>query len=76
MNKKGAENNFCLASDIFAADILVDNEDSKTVLLAAELFSDDIERIAGHKPEVKNQINPISSECIIIGNIEKKKHRR
>jgi hypothetical protein len=39
VNKKGAENNFCLASDIFAADILVDNEDSKTVLLAAESLS-------------------------------------
>jgi hypothetical protein len=68
--EKGEEIDFCLASDIFAADILVDKNESKTVLLASELFSDDVERITGHKPKVKNSINPISSECVIIGSIE------
>ncbi len=34
----------------FAADILVDPDDSKTVLLAAGLFADDVERVNGNKP--------------------------
>ena len=69
--KTGTENDFCLASDIKTADILVDDGDSKTVLLAAELFSDDVERVAGHKPEVRFHIDLISSECVIIGSIKK-----
>ena len=61
---------FVLASDHFTANILVDPDDSKTVLLAAGLFSDDVERITGHKPDVKNKVDAISSDCVIIGSIE------
>ena len=59
--KKGTKSNLCLASDILAADILVDKKDSKTVLLAAKLFSEDVERITGHKAEVKDQ--PLQKFC-------------
>ncbi len=68
--EKGAEKDFCLASKILAADILVDEKDNNTVLLAARLFSDDIERITGHKPDLKNHGQTISSDCVIIGSIE------
>ena len=71
--EKGTENDFCLVSDSVAVDILVDKKDSKTVLLTAKLFSADVARISGHKPEVKNHLNPISSECVIIGSIEESK---
>ena len=70
IGEKSAETDFCLASQIFAADILVDPDDSNTVLLAAGLFSDDVERITGLKPDVKNHMDAISSECVIIGSIE------
>ena len=65
-----SQNDFMLASDHFAAEILVDPDDSNTVLLAAGLFSDDVERITGHKPDVKNHMDAISSDCVIIGSIE------
>lgn len=68
--KSRAKNNFCLVSDNQSADILVDINDSKTVLLAAKLFSEDLERITGFKAEVKDQIKLLSSECIIVGSIE------
>jgi len=68
--KRGAKNNFCLVSGNLTADILVDKNDSKTILLAAKLFSEDIERITGNKAEIKDQIKSISSECVIIGSIE------
>jgi len=65
-----AEFDFCLASQIFTADILVDEDDSKTVLLATGLLSDDVERITGRKPGVKYHMNAISSDCVIIGSID------
>jgi hypothetical protein len=61
---------FVLASDHFTANILVDPDDSKTVLLAAGLFADDVERITGHKPGVKNHMDDLSSDCVLIGSIE------
>ena len=68
--EKGTTEDFLLAASDSATDILVDNGDSKTVLLAAALFSDDIERITGNKPEIKNHIAPGSSSYVIIGSIE------
>ncbi len=68
--EKGTTSDFCMASGGMAADIVVDSKDSRTVLLVAGLFADDVERITGNKPELKNGDNKISSECVIIGSIE------
>jgi len=68
--EKGAEKDFCLARENINVDILVDSKDSKTVLLAAKLFYDDVERITAYKPEVKNDMSSVSSSCVIIGSIE------
>ncbi|GAI26746.1 unnamed protein product, partial [marine sediment metagenome] len=54
--EKGIRKDFSLVSNGSVADILVDSGDSKTVLLVAGFFSDDVERITGRKPDVKNNI--------------------
>ena len=45
--EKGDKTGFQLSSNISSADIIVDKNDSKAVLLAAKLFSEDIERVTG-----------------------------
>lgn len=68
---KGKEaSDFSLAVQGSSTDIYVDSKDSKTVLLAATLFSGDVERITGLKPKVKSNIGSVSSNCVIIGSIE------
>ena len=65
-----AKNDFVLAADNFVADILLDSNDNKTVLLAAGLFSDDVKRVFGQKPSIKFTAQSISGNCIIAGSIE------
>lgn len=61
---------FTLAANGSAADLLVDKNDQNTVLLATKLFSEDIEKVAGQKAEIKKNVNSVSSVCVIIGSIE------
>lgn len=60
---------FILSEGPFVADILLDSNDNKTVLLAARLFSEDVERVFGKKPALKFDVNMVSGTCIIAGSI-------
>lgn len=70
LNDAGAENGFALAADGSVADLVMDANDSKTVLLATRLFSEDIQRVTGRKATVKNDLNPASPLCVIVGTID------
>lgn len=59
---------FILCSPNSVADILLDSADSKTVLLAAGLFSDDVERVTGQKPAIKYNARSVSGNCVIAGS--------
>ena len=43
---------FPILSNEIMVNILVDDKDSKTVLLSAGLLADDIERVSGHKTSI------------------------
>jgi len=61
---------FGLVAQGKAADIYIDSKDSKTVLLSAGLFADDVERITGLKPKVLSNNSSLSPSCVIVGSIE------
>jgi hypothetical protein len=69
-SESGSIPGFILAESKFVVDILLDPGDNKTVHLAAGLFSDDVERVSGLKPEIKTDINTVSKICVIAGSIE------
>jgi len=60
---------FRLVASNSAADIFVDAGDSKTVLLVAGLFAEDVDRVTGQKPAVKTDIAAVSRSCVIAGTI-------
>jgi len=64
---RDAQKNFGLVADGSVADLLVDANDSKTVLLAARLFAEDIERVSGQRAGIKNDVKSASPVCVIIG---------
>ncbi len=64
-----SKGDFCLVSSNSVADIFVDAGDSKTVLLVAGLFAEDVERVAGRKPSVKTDAAVVSRHCVIAGTI-------
>ena len=66
----GSKNDFGLVVGTSVADLLVDTNDSKTVLLAARLFAEDIERVTRQKAEIKNDVKSASSICVIVGTID------
>jgi hypothetical protein len=51
-----------------AAAILVDPNDSKTVVLCAGLFADDVERVTGTRPAIIHDIRAAKGSCIVIGS--------
>ena len=67
---EGGRNDFSLVANGSAADLLIDINDSKTVRLAARLFSEDIERVSGRKAEIKKNVKSASSICVIVGTID------
>ncbi len=69
VSEKYAAGDFKLADHQTAAAVLVDTNDSKTVLLAAGLFCDDVARVTGLKPELKTAAGAIKTECVIVGSI-------
>jgi len=68
-SKAFSTRNFILAEEKFVSDILLDSSDNKTVKLAAGLFSDDVKRVTGQKPEIKFDIKTVSNSCVIMGSI-------
>jgi hypothetical protein len=69
-SESGSMHGFILAEGKFVADILLDSGDNPTVHLAAGLFSDDVERVSGQKPEIKLDFSTVSKTCVIAGSIE------
>ncbi len=67
---KGNRNDFGLVANGSVADLLVDINDSKTVLLAARLLAEDIERVSGQKAEIKKDVKSAASICVIVGTID------
>jgi hypothetical protein len=65
-----SQDDFILFSNNFKADILLDSTDSKTVILAAGLFSDDVERVSGKKPALAFNARSVSGNCVIAGSVE------
>ncbi|HZZ28788.1 MAG TPA: glycosyl hydrolase 115 family protein, partial [Pirellulales bacterium] len=51
------------------ADIYVAPEDFKLANIAAGILADDINRVTGHKPQVKNDLNQLGPDAVIIGTI-------
>lgn len=49
--------------------IVFDASDAQTVQIAANLLADDIERLTGIRPQVKNDFNTIKGNLILIGSI-------
>ena len=67
---KGGRNDFALVANGSVADLLIDINDSKTVLLATRLFSEDIERVSGQRAKIKKNVKSASSICVIVGTID------
>ncbi len=69
--EKPGETDFALVANGSAADLLVDSNDSKTVILATRLFAEDIARVSGQKAQVKNDAQSLSPLCVIVGTIDR-----
>lgn len=67
---KDAGNSFHLFTNRSAADILFDAGDDKTVILVGGLFADDVKRVTGFKPNLRNEPDLVSKTCVIVGSIE------
>ncbi len=61
---------FPLSAGGHAASILIDPNDSQTVILAAKLFAEDVERVCGIRPAVVSNISGSGAHCVIIGSLE------
>ncbi|HEU4609078.1 MAG TPA: hypothetical protein VFS31_13270, partial [Chitinophagaceae bacterium] len=73
LDNSPSANSFPLFSKGKAAGILVDVNDSKTVVLANGLFADDMERVTGHRPAIQHSLEGTSAYCVIAGSIEENK---
>lgn len=65
------KNDFPLVFDKQAAEIFVSNDDFKVVQIAANLFSEDVERVSDVKPKVNFSNENLSKNIIIIGTLGK-----
>ena len=52
-------------------DIIIDREDHDVVKISAELLANDIKRVTGQLPAIKNSVKQVSANIIIIGSIDK-----
>jgi hypothetical protein len=62
---------FKLAQGAQVADILISPEDYKVVRIAAADLADDIERVSGKKPTLRNETAGLSSHVVILGTLGK-----
>ena len=62
--------NFTIARDGKTADIIIDYDDWKGVVRAANDLGDDVKKVSGKASEVKDAL-PLPSGCIIVGTIGK-----
>lgn len=67
LSESYGEGDFKLFHNNAVADIYVDEDEQKVVLIAAADLAADIERVTGKKPAIKYSIQDLSSNVIIIG---------
>ncbi|SKA74262.1 Glycosyl hydrolase family 115 [Clostridium sp. USBA 49] len=66
-----SESGFKLAYNSKVADIYVSNNDYKGVIRAVKTFCEDVNKVTNILPEIKNDINSVSKNTVIIGTIGK-----
>jgi len=67
---RGQGNAFRLVGKGSVADLVVDEQDSKTVRLAVRLFAADIDRVSAQKPTIREQVQAASPSCVLIGTLD------
>jgi hypothetical protein len=55
----------------FVADVYVSQAETSAVRNAATIFTEDVERITGHKPSLRNSLTGLSSHVVIVGTLDK-----
>ena len=60
-----------LVDNVQAADILVSPADFKVVQIAAQNLAEDVERVTGKKPAIRNEFAQASRHVVIAGTLEK-----
>src|SRR3989304_961768 len=63
--------NFVIFDKSTRAAILYDINDYNTVKLSGNLLAADIEKVTGYKPDIKENLENINGNVIIIGSVEK-----
>ncbi|WP_069661235.1 glycosyl hydrolase 115 family protein [Arcticibacter eurypsychrophilus] len=71
ISENGNKEAFPLVHSNHASGIYVEQTDFPVANVAAKLFSEDIERVTGHKPFVYHNLNKAKDEVVIIGTIGK-----
>ncbi len=71
VKNKLSKGDFPLVSNNQTADIYVSNEDFKVVKIAANGFASDVERVANTKPKIKDAIEKLTKNVVIIGTLNK-----
>ncbi len=71
VTEKLSKIDFSLVTEGNQAEILVDADDSRTVLIAAGLFVDDVARVTGRKLALKTERKDLAPYSVIAGTIDK-----
>ncbi len=66
---EGGPNAFCVAQESSCATVFVSPSEHVLVDKAAALFADDVERVTGHKPEVKLSGRVAASHPVVVGTL-------
>jgi len=66
-----ADGDFRLSWGSSAADVYVSDAENVAVRNVASLFAEDVERVTGQKPAVKNRVEGLSRCAVIVGTLDK-----
>lgn len=66
----GQDDGFPVVADDISTNIFYDTGEAEVVKIAAELLSQDIERVTGKKLQLTNRVDDLSENAIIVGTIE------
>lgn len=70
---KPSPTNFALVENV-PSDLIIDTEDHAVVEIVATLFSHDIERVTGRKPEILKEIRSTAKRVVLIGTLDSSQH--
>lgn len=68
-NPKSKKDHFVVVDNQNTTPIIFDSQENILVEKAATFFADDIEKVSGKRPEVKNINGPLSKKIILVGTI-------